>query len=150
VSVPQWDAVLEAFLGATGDLRGEDPRLNESAQQLVKLSKVQPQEMLDHALVRLVGALNAPHPQTAGLVALMSGCIVEEGADPGVLAKALVPRVEDALRASARAVEAVAQLSEMELDDEQATTTVGDRTISAQEWQRSSTRIHPARNPSSP
>jgi hypothetical protein len=135
VSVPQWEAVLEAYLEATGDLRGEDPRLNELAPQLIQLSKAQPREELDQALLRLVGALNAPHPQVAGHVALMTGCIVEEGANPGVLVKALVPRVEEALKTSTRAVEAVAQLAEMEDDDERETANVGVRTISALEWQ---------------
>ena len=87
------EAVLEGFLAATADVRGEDPRLNELAPQLLQLSKRQPRATLDHTLRRLLSGVNARHPQVAGFVALMGGCLVEEGADPNVLV--LRPRSND-------------------------------------------------------
>ncbi|MCK6537528.1 MAG: hypothetical protein L6Q84_31545 [Polyangiaceae bacterium] len=130
------EVVLEDFLAATSDVRGEDPRLSELAPRLLQLSKRQPRATLDHALRRLLSAVNARHPQVAGFVALMGGCLVEEGADPDVLVKALVPRVNEALTVAARACEAVAGLAEADEEDErEATLTIGDRLISAREWE---------------
>jgi hypothetical protein len=127
---------LQAFLDATTDVRGEAPRLNELAPNLLELAQALPKGALDEVLARLVRALSAPHPQVAGFVALMGGCLVEKGADAGLLLKALLPRVEQALMQAPRALEAATDLPDVESEEDPASALpVGGRMISARGWQ---------------
>jgi hypothetical protein len=131
-----FEAVLEAFLRATADVHGEDPRLDELRSQIVQSSKRLPPGDLDVALHELLNAANAPHPRVSGVVALLCGCLVEEGATPELLVTRLIPRVEEALTPATRALEVLSGLPEVDATDDAASTcTVGDRIVSAREWQ---------------
>ncbi|MEZ4222539.1 MAG: hypothetical protein R3B13_16485 [Polyangiaceae bacterium] len=129
------DEALEAFVSASADARAKDARLSELLPQVLRLSKGQPKVVVDRVLRRLLDATNAPHPQAAGLVALLSGCVVEEGADPELAVKVLVPRLEAALTAARSVVDAATNLDEVETENEQAETVeVANRLVFAREW----------------
>lgn len=126
-------ATLTAFLQSTKDPLGEDPRLRQLAQRLVQQAKDASRPTLDAALAQLNEGLRAPHPQVAAFVAVVGGCLVEDGADANILVGGLLPRVTEALHLAAGAVDAAARLQQVEPG--KGTRTLGEHVISEADFQ---------------
>jgi hypothetical protein len=126
---------LAQFLEATADPRGEAPRLQALWSTLAKLIKGLPPPELDELLRALTKGLAAPHPQVAGLVALLGGCIVEEGGSPRLWAEALLPLTAQLLPAAQRAIAQASELPESSSTDLGEGVWVDGRQLSSDDYQ---------------
>jgi hypothetical protein len=96
------------FTAMTAAQEPDAEELQECAQEVAHSGVRARAEEREAALSRLIISLEHSHPQVAGLAAITGGALVEQGASPLTLGKALVERVPgilgDALRFTDRCV----------------------------------------------
>jgi len=107
----------------------ESRRLQALAKKIASSAKGD-RERSNELLATLVPRLDAPHPQSAGLVAVFCGMLVEHGANVDLLTKPLLARARKALEEALRLVEASREVDEVE---EYEGVLLGKRWI-AEEW----------------
>lgn len=135
------EEALTAFVQATRDKLASEAEVNHLGRKVLQLSRGRPAPELNGLLDSLGAGLDAPHPQVAGYVALICGCVVEDGGSPTSQVAKLLERTMEALRSAGRVVEAVRGPNEEEsaVEDDgesEPAVMVGDRQVSGSAWKK--------------